>query len=492
MTKTPVVMEPDETPGAPNGPRQGLRRVLGFWGPAALSVGVMAPTLAMSITGPGAAELVGAAAPVAFVLAAVLVLLVSSGFVALSGQFSHAGSVYGFVGGAVGPRTGFLAGWAMLGTYLVFPAVSLSGIAVFAQAALRTTGLAPGTDWFVLALAGWAVVGLLAIGGIRPTTWSLAVVEVVAVLLILALMAVVFWRLGAGTAPGGPRAAEAVLRLPEGTTAITAAAAVTGGFLAFAGFESAGSLGEEARSPRRTVPRAMLVAIGLGAVFYAACMVAQSLGFGTDSAGVAAFAGSPAPLDELAGRYVGAPMAVVLDLVAVISAVGAGLGCVVVGTRLLFALARDRVLPGRLASVAASGTPLAPVAVELAMSLALLVGFRLAGASPSRTFFTLATLGVLSLLVMYVVTDLAAARLRWRAGRRASVAWPVLGALAAGTVLGLQVASVASSGDAGPLVVVGWLVVGVLVLLLPGQVDRIARGLARSRDASGGPPAAPA
>jgi hypothetical protein len=59
-------------------------------------------------------------------------------------------------------------------------------------------------------------------------------------------------------------------------------------------------------------------------------------------------------------------------------------------------------------------------------------------------------------------------------------------------VLGLQIASVASSGDAGPLVVVGWLLVGALVLLLPGRVDRIAGGLARSRGVSGGPPGVPA
>jgi amino acid transporter len=161
------------------------------------------------------------------------------------------------------------------------------------------------------------------------------------------------------------------------------------------------------------------------------------------------------------------------------------LGCVVVGTRLVFALARDRLLPARLSSVAASGTPLGPVAVELAVSLALLVGFRLAGASASRTFFVLATIGVLSLLVMYVVTNLAAARHRWQTGRRPVVVWPLLGALAAGTVLGLQIASVASSGDVGPLVVLGWLVTGTGVLLLPGRVDLIARGLASSQGVSG-------
>lgn len=112
--------------------------------------------------------------------------------------------------------------------------------------------------------------------------------------------------------------------LPSGVAVSTIALAATAGFLAFAGFESAGSLGEEAHRPGRFIPRAMLAAIALGAVFYVACMLAQSWGFGTDKAGVAAFAGSSAPLGELALDYAGAPMAAVLDLVAVISAVPEG------------------------------------------------------------------------------------------------------------------------------------------------------------------------
>ena len=42
--------------------------------------------------------------------------LVAYGFVRLASEFSHAGSVYAFVGNTLGPRPGFLAGWALLGT----------------------------------------------------------------------------------------------------------------------------------------------------------------------------------------------------------------------------------------------------------------------------------------------------------------------------------------------------------------------------------------
>jgi amino acid transporter len=83
---------------------------------ASVSVGVMAPTLAMSVTGVAAAAGLGRAAPLAFAVAAVSVGLVAYGFVRRAGEFSHAGSVYAFVGSSLGPRPGFLAGWALLGT----------------------------------------------------------------------------------------------------------------------------------------------------------------------------------------------------------------------------------------------------------------------------------------------------------------------------------------------------------------------------------------
>ena len=133
-----------------------LRRELGQLGTLSISIGVMAPTLAMSITGIGPAGLIGRAAPLAYLFAALGVGLVAYGFVRLSGEVASAGSVYAFVGHAVGERTGFVAGWALLGTYLVFPAVSIAAIAVFGRAFLATTGIAHDAPWIYPALFGWA------------------------------------------------------------------------------------------------------------------------------------------------------------------------------------------------------------------------------------------------------------------------------------------------------------------------------------------------
>ena len=464
--------------------RPALHRELRFFETTSVSVGVMAPTLAMSVTGVAAAAALGRAAPLAFAIAALGVGLVAYGFVRLAGEFSHAGSVYGFVGNTLGPRPGFLTGWALLGTYLVFPPVSIMGVAIFGRAFLATTGVA-NADWYWLALAAWAVIAVLAARGVRPTTRSVLAFELVSVCLILVLMGVIYWRLAAGAAPGGQRFSGAVFVLPPGVGLSTLALAATSGFLAFAGFESAGSLGEESFAPTRAVPRAIMTAVAFGAVFYVACVTAQSLGFGTGAAGVSAFRHSQAPLGDLAKRYVGNPLAALLDLGAVLSALGAGLGGVTVAARMLFSFGRDGIASRRLSGVSAvTGVPRRALAVEMLIGLALLTAFWLAGASALDVFFYLATIGTLSLLVMYVLTNVAAAR---HLGRRSlwQVVAPAGGVFIAGFVLYHNVWPVPSAPyKYFPYLVLGWLAAGlVITMVVPGFSGKVSEGLERVADA---------
>jgi amino acid transporter len=445
-----------------------LRRELGQLGTLSISIGVMAPTLAMSITGIGPAGLIGRAAPLAYLFAALGVGLVAYGFVRLSGEVASAGSVYAFVGHAVGERAGFVAGWALLGTYLVFPAVSIAAIAVFGRAFMATTGIAHDAPWIYPALFGWLVVAVVASREVRTAARSLLAFELASVALILVLMAIIVIKLLTGDAPAGQTVNADWLSLPAGTSLSTVALAATAGFLSFAGFESAGSFGEEATSPTRRIPPAIVTAIVFGGVFYVACVAVQTLGFGTDAAGVAAFASSPAPLGELAQTYVGRGMADALDLAAIVSAIGAGVGCASVCGRMLFALAREGRLPAPLAGVSgATGAPIAGLALVLGFDLTALVVFYAAGSAPMDVFFYLATIGVLSLLTMYAMTNVAAARHFARTGRRRETLFPVAGLAVALYVLYHNVRPVPPSPfDVFPYLVAAWLALGIALSVL--------------------------
>src|SRR6185437_17146291 len=95
----------------------GLRRTLNVWQAVGLSVALMAPSMAANINPQGVVPSVGRAVPLAFLLAAIGVLLVSYGFVRLCQYYQHSGSVYAFVGATLGPRTGVVSGLALFATY---------------------------------------------------------------------------------------------------------------------------------------------------------------------------------------------------------------------------------------------------------------------------------------------------------------------------------------------------------------------------------------
>jgi amino acid transporter len=460
-----------------------LRRELGLWGTASLGVGGMAPTLAMSVTGVQPARIIGRAAPLAYVLAAVGIAFVGYGFARLAAAYSHAGSVYAFIGRTLGPRAGFFAGWALLGTYVVFPPVSVLGMAVFAQAFVRHAGIASSVDWLPLALGAWALTWLLAARGIRLTAGSIILVEAVSLLLIGALVVVVLVKLGLGDVPRRQSLSLDFLSLPRGTSASAVALAATFGFLSYGGFESAMSVGEESHRPTRMIPWSIVAAVLFGGVFYVVCIASQTLGFGTDPAGVAGYASSDAPLGDLGRAYVGSAMADLLDVAAVLSALGAGLAGVAVASRTVFALARDRLLHRRLAFVSAStGTPSAALAASMLVTLVPLLAFGLAGTRAIDAFFYLATIGVLNLLVLYMLTSVAAGRLV-AAGRRGpgrlELLVPVGGIAVAGYVLYRNLVPVPDYPfDLFPYIVAGWLGIGlVLAAAVPGVARRVAIGL---------------
>jgi len=126
------------TTSTPAGPSDEVdqipRRQLPFWVALALSVALVGPTLAMSGNGQGLIGTVGKSIPLVFLIGLVGVSLVGYSFVRLTRHLNHAGSSYGLVGGTIGPRTGFFAGFAMLGAYWAFSIGTLALTAAFTNA----------------------------------------------------------------------------------------------------------------------------------------------------------------------------------------------------------------------------------------------------------------------------------------------------------------------------------------------------------------------
>jgi amino acid transporter len=460
-----------------------LRRELRFFETIALSVGIMAPTAVLALNGVLPAGEVGRAVPLAFVFASVAVLLVAYCFVKLTQLFSSAGSTYSFTGRTLGPRGGFFAGWALLGTYLAFTIASTAEIGLFAQSFFKGVGFLGGLDWFVIALVGGALIWLMAYGDVRVATRSLLTLEGISVVFILVLFVIIYVKVFAGSAPRGQHFTLSPFTVPHGISISTVGLAAVAGFLSFGGFEGAAALGEESENPRRTIPRAILAAVAGLSVLYVFGMFTQTIGFGTDAKGVASFAGSSSPLDDLSRSYVGAWLGTLISLGAAMSAFGSALGTLSAGSRILLSLGRDRFISRRLGHVSPrTGSPAYAVATIMFVTFVCLTALRIGGETAVNVFFYLGTIGVLCVLVAYITTTIGG--IRFLFGGRRAPAWqvvvPVLAILALGYTLFKNLVPVpAAPYNLFPYIAAAWLLVGAgCVWLQPGLARRIGARLA--------------
>jgi amino acid transporter len=462
----------------------GLRRELSFWEAIALSIAIMAPTAAMALNGVGVSGKIGQAVPLAFIFATVGVLFVSYAFVQLTRHFSHAGSVYAFSGVTLGPQAGFFAGWALFGTYLAFTAASTAEAGLFGETFFKSSGIWNGADWIVIALVAGALIALFAYGDVRAVTRTLLTIEGISVTLIAILVVVIFVKLIAGSPPGNQGFTGDIFKVPSGTSVDTVAAAAVFGFLSFAGFEGAAALGEETNNPRRNISRGIATAVIVSGCFYILVIIAQTLGYGTDAAGVKAFSGSAGPFSDLSKAYVGSLLRDLINLGATISAFASGLGTALAGSRILFAMSRDGFESSPLGRASKrTGAPAGALAVVMTIGMSVMIIQRIIGTNAVSAFFYPGTIGVLSLLVAYMVTNLGAIKFLWVDGRRAPL-WqipiPLIGMAIIGYTIYKQVTDQPFPYDRFPWVVAGWLVFSIVVVLAaPGLARRLGLGLAR-------------
>jgi amino acid transporter len=269
-----------------------------------------------------------------------------------------------------------------------------------------------------------------------------------------------------------------------GVGAASIALGLSFGLLSFAGFEQAATLGEEVRRSRFTIPRVLIgTVLGAGVVF-TIVTAAQTLGFGTDPAGVARLTTSTSLLADLSARYFGGWSADLFDALAVCSALGGALASIVAASRILFALCRDIVPSSPVGRISpASGTPRN---AALCVLLAAIMGYGamriVFHASGSDAFFWGSTLGALALLIAYllVVVSAAAALIRpSEQGKRWMLLVPSLAALAITYTLWVNV----YPPQPGAYRLIPWIVLAwccapiVATLLYPRLVGLVASGL---------------
>jgi len=466
----------------------GLKRSLSVWAAVGLSVALMAPSMAANINPQASATTAGRAVPLTFLIAAVGVLLVAYSFVRLCQYFHHSGSVYAFVGATLGPRAGVVAGWGLLGTYTFYAVVTASAAGIFGTAFLQAVGIWPHPpSWapFVLLAVALALVLLLAVIPARRGTSVLLTVEGTTVALILIVTAVVLVRLLAGNAPGGEHFTWSVFQVTPGTSFSALFLGVVFGFLSFAGFEAAATLGEEANRPTRDIPRAIFGVAVFGGVYFTVVTAVEMMGFGTSTAGVNKFIASPSLLGDLGSSYVGHWVGDVITLGTTVSAFGCCLASTVGAARLMYALSRDTAGARGVGAGSRWGTPANATMVIVAMSALIVIIYTTAfHATAFDSFLWSGTIGTLILLVAYVLASVGCIMLVFVRRKLPVPMWQIVIPIAGLIVLGYTlyrnvIPYPTGDGRWFPITAGVWLAVAVAaVIAAPGTARKLGAALA--------------
>jgi basic amino acid/polyamine antiporter, APA family len=363
---------------------QGLVRALGPWSMAA-SIFSMIVGAGIFATPAELAHALGAWAPLAILGCAVAVGAVGICCAEACSRIPTSGGIYGCVEAAYGPLPGFVCGMVLA----VSDVLACGGVAAALAGVVAT--LAPvgwGTALRVATILG--VLSIIALVNFRGVARGGLFVTVLTGVKLLPLLVLVV--LGTGAIHGAN-----LTLAPVGSPAIGHAVLLS--LFTFMGMEGALVVSGEVARPNRTIPRALLLAIGAATVLYITIQIVAQGVLGS------ALASSSAPLADVMSRINPSLRALLLTGAAV-SMLGWLGADILASPRILFAIARDGRLPGVLGRL--SGKTHTP---DIAILTYVAAGALLA---ITGTFGELAVLSALASTVLYACICLAAWRLQKR------------------------------------------------------------------------------
>jgi amino acid transporter len=419
----------------------------------AQSVSAIAPSTTPSLTIPLVFALAGSATWFVYFLATIAMLLVGfcvSRFARLS---ASPGSLYTYTANTLPPVFGVAAAWGLLLAYLATGGSVAGGAlyysGIFAQQFLHWSP----PPALILALV-CAAAGAIAWRDVKLSADTMLWIEAVSVSLIVIVLIILPIRLGFHF--------DSEQFHLTGISFTGFGPALVLAIFSFVGFESATTLGGEARDPLRTIPRAVLQCALLSGIFFILCSYSEVLGFRHESTQLSA---STSPLHLLAAKAGVAPLGVAMDIGAAISMFACVLACTTAAARVLMRMARGALLPASLERTSgAHGTPGAAIALAAALMFVSTLALQLRGFSGAEIYDLLGSLSVFGFLTAYALVALALPFARRALGQHshAVAAVSVLAVLAVVLIAILDLRSTADPVHARiPYLYLGYIALGI-------------------------------
>jgi amino acid transporter len=426
------------------------------------SVTSIAPAIAGMFTIPFIVLNAGISAPMAFFGAFIIALMLGYVLAQFSKHLSSTGSYYTFVSRSLGGRWGFLVAWV----YLLFYPVVIAQVGSFMGSTLQSAlqaeyGITFQWWWFMIflillvAYTGWR--------GVELSVNLLIVLGIIEAVIVLALAITGFANPGSGGVNLGWISNSFHASNLHGLFL-----GVVFAIFAITGWDAAAPLAEESRDPKRTVPRAVMGSIIIMGVFLMLVSWGQTSGWGTDK--LASFASSSQlPAFVLGQRYWGGAWVIVLFAL-FNSAIAVSIACTNASTRFLFGMARAKALPAWLLKVhpryqTPTNAVITQTGVNVLLGLILPIFIGVANVyNVTGTWFTFA------LAFVYIVANVGLF-VFYRREHPNEFGWfkhvvvPAIGSLALAIVVYYSVVPLpAWPVSLAPFIVLGWLVIGIIVV----------------------------
>ena len=376
----------------------GLREVL------FQSITDMAPGAAIAASIPAGVAFAGGSLPLAVIFALIACLFCACSIGLLAREMPAAGSLATYAARGLHPSVGFLVAWGYVLVGLLIPPLVLLQLGFTTAATLNSEFHGyPADLWWPWALLGALIVLAAGLYGIRTSARLGTILGVfeIGVFLVLAVFLVVH---------AGSHNTLSVFTTKYTQPGFRGLAGVIGGsvytILAFGGFEGAAPLAEEARNPRRTIQRAVLLATLLIGALYVFTTYAVDVAYGPARFATFTTGTGSASWEGLAKSLYGAFWFFVFLAIVNSTIANANAG-VNVSSRTAFAMGRIGAFPRFLAQVSARRrAPQAAILMAFAVTVAVTLGLGL-GYDPVTAFVMVATALVIVLAAIYILMNAA-------------------------------------------------------------------------------------
>lgn len=369
-----------------------LKKSLGVWSAAAVSIG--------AIIGAGIFVLVGVASGLAgpsvilsFALAGCVALFTALSAAELSSFITEAGGSFIFTTRAFGKVWGFVVGWMQSADYII----GASAVAIgFAGYLLYFVGLPAGTTaLIVIGCLLPIVLMILNLVGIREAAGAnsiLVLLKIGALMLFVAIGGLYLFSHGSS--------GNYQPFFPTGISGTLHGAAVI--FFAFVGFNTVTVIAEEVKDPEKNVPRALMIAFVVSTILYLSVSVV-AIGLSdwhllSNSTAPLETALRTATQNQFVLKYV--------SIAAIFATASVVLSSIFGASRALFAMSRQKILPGWLSVISKRGVPLHAILFVgiIASAIILVARGNLDALAQIFNFGTLTT---------YFFINLSLIKLRW-------------------------------------------------------------------------------